>query len=86
MRKGQVVTFVRGTGKPDDSILRAKDEVAQLFRQMIDDVERNHATQVWLVFLPACWLLCCCSATAACRVYDQLAPSYLAYRTNDIDS
>lgn len=46
MRKGQVVSFVKGTGKPNDAMLRAKDDVSDLFRGVIEDVERNHATMV----------------------------------------
>jgi len=46
IRQGQVMTFFKGTGKPEEAMLSANDDVAALFREMIHDVERNYATQV----------------------------------------
>ena len=46
MRKGQVTAFIKGWGRPEDAQLGTQDKVAALFRGMIEDVERNHATQV----------------------------------------
>lgn len=46
VRKGAVSTFLKGSGKPNDGLLAAKEDVAQLFKQMVMDVERNHGTQV----------------------------------------
>ncbi|KAL6762615.1 hypothetical protein V8C86DRAFT_611981 [Haematococcus lacustris] len=45
-RKGNVSSLIKGTGKPNDSLLKARDEVAELWKQMVDEVERNHAVQV----------------------------------------
>ncbi len=46
MRKGQVVAFLKGhVGRAEESGLRAKDEVAALFKGMVEEIERNHATQ-----------------------------------------
>lgn len=46
LRKGQVVTFLKGGLRPEDSGLQARDQVSYLFRSMIEEVERNHSTQV----------------------------------------
>uniref|UniRef100_A0A7S3QKR7 Meckelin n=1 Tax=Dunaliella tertiolecta TaxID=3047 RepID=A0A7S3QKR7_DUNTE len=46
IRQGQMLTFLKGTGKPEEAMLAANDDVSALFREMINDVERNYATQV----------------------------------------
>ncbi|KAG2497180.1 hypothetical protein HYH03_004769 [Edaphochlamys debaryana] len=45
-RRGMVSTFVKGYGRQRDNVLNAQAEITTLFKQMVDDVERNHATQV----------------------------------------
>ncbi|EFJ50232.1 hypothetical protein VOLCADRAFT_116951, partial [Volvox carteri f. nagariensis] len=45
-RKGIVNTFLRGSGRQRDTVLTAYQDVTLLFKQMIEDVERNQATQV----------------------------------------
>lgn len=41
-----VNTFLRGTGRQRENVLSAHGEITLLFKQMIDDVERNQANQV----------------------------------------
>ncbi|GIL75629.1 hypothetical protein Vretimale_15152 [Volvox reticuliferus] len=45
-RKGVVNTFLRGSGRQRDAVLSAYQDLMLLFKQMIEDVERNQATQV----------------------------------------
>ncbi|PNW74089.1 hypothetical protein CHLRE_13g584901v5 [Chlamydomonas reinhardtii] len=45
-RKGMISTFLRGAGRQRDNVLSAQQEISLLFKQMVDDVERNAATQV----------------------------------------
>ncbi|MEW5313740.1 MAG: hypothetical protein WDW38_005281 [Sanguina aurantia] len=45
-RKGYVGSFLRGQGRAREEPLRANDEIADMFKGIIDDAERNHATQV----------------------------------------
>ncbi|GLC73394.1 hypothetical protein PLESTF_001370600 [Pleodorina starrii] len=45
-RKGMVSTFLRGGGRQRESVLAAYQDVTLLFKQMIEDVERNQGTQV----------------------------------------
>ncbi|KXZ47359.1 hypothetical protein GPECTOR_36g81 [Gonium pectorale] len=46
MRKGTIRTFLRGSGRQRENVLSAQQEITLLFKQMIDDVERNQAAQV----------------------------------------
>lgn len=61
MRQGQVLTFLKGTGKPDEAMLAANDNTAALFREVVGDVERNYATQASPFLLP--WTIQTCMAT-----------------------
>lgn len=45
-RKGSVSTFLRGTGRQSERVLSAQQDIGLLFKQMVEDVERNQATQV----------------------------------------
>ncbi|GFR52700.1 hypothetical protein Agub_g15327 [Astrephomene gubernaculifera] len=45
-RKGTVSTFLRGSGRQRENVLSAQQEITLLFKQMVDDVERNHGSQV----------------------------------------
>ncbi len=45
-RKGAVSTFLKGTGRQRESLLGAQEELSLLFKQVVDDVERNNGTQV----------------------------------------
>ena len=46
MARGNVSSFLKGTGKSTDGNLTAQQDLSASFKQMIDDVERNHATRV----------------------------------------
>lgn len=46
MRRGSLTTFLKGSGKGPDSNHKGQQELASLFKQMVEDVERNHATRV----------------------------------------
>jgi hypothetical protein len=52
-RQGISLGYSKQRGRVKDSLLASKDDVAVMFREMIDDVERNHGTQVTVVFLVA---------------------------------
>jgi hypothetical protein len=45
--KGVVTTAVRGPTRPKSSSINTSSIFADMFKGAIDDVERNHATQVW---------------------------------------
>lgn len=46
LRQGQVLTLLKGTGKPEEAMLAANDDVAAFFREVVTDVERNYSMQV----------------------------------------
>lgn len=62
-RKGSVSTFLRGTGRQSERVLSAQQDIGLLFKQMVEDVERNQATQarrgcgVWVrcQWANTCW-------------------------------
>lgn len=50
--KGVVTTAVRGPSRPKSSSINTAGVYSEMFKSAVDEVERNHATQV-------CVLLCC---------------------------
>jgi hypothetical protein len=50
-KKGVVTTAVRGPTRPKSSSINTSGVYAEMFKAAIDEVERNHATQVckWTV-------------------------------------
>ncbi len=46
LNSGVITSNLRGPQRPRDSAVAARDEIAAAFKATIDEVERNHATQV----------------------------------------
>jgi hypothetical protein len=61
-RKGAVTSFIKGTGRPEEAALATQESVAALFRDMVQQVERNHVTQVCE------WRVCVCGRVCVCVV------------------
>lgn len=55
--KGVVTTAVQGPTRPKSSSINTSGVYAEMFKSAIDEVERNHATQVW-----ECGVALVCSA------------------------
>ncbi len=55
INKGMITATVRGPLRAKDSAVAARDEVAMAFKHTIDEVERNHATQVRLAPTDRCY-------------------------------
>lgn len=52
---GVITTSIRGPQRPKVTAVAARDEISKAFKAMVDEVERNHATQVRLACTPSFW-------------------------------
>jgi hypothetical protein len=82
MRQGQVLTFLKGTGKPEEAMLAANDDVAALFREMIGDVERNYATQARVKYGGQCLKLLAMVIYLNCLIKIQKSRVFLEVRSD----